>query len=1038
MPHLSLTLLGSLAITLDDRPVTHLESDKVRALLVRLALEPERIFRREALSALFWPEAAPAHAAQNLRQALYNLRCALGDAFLLATSQTVQFNAAGDVEVDVLTWQRLWAEVQNHRHRHRQTCRYCLERLAQAVTLYRGDLLAGFTLKGCPEFDDWITIERERLHVQALEAFTLLAQAAERRGDYPAAQAYIRQQLALEPWQEAAHRHLMRLLASDGWRVAALEQFEICRRILAEELGLAPTEETRALYEQIRTGAPLPTGTTLPSVLVPDLPAQLTSFIGRETELALLAERLSDPAYRLITLTGPGGIGKTRLALQAAAAQADQFADGVCWLPLADTEDATDVALAIAHALGFKFSGAQDIWSQLLHALHNERRELLLVLDNFEHLLPLGGAELVLRLLRTAPRITLLITSRERLNLQAESVLSLQGLGCEELTDGVSLSEAAQLFAERAGRARMGFTLTAGQSPAVVEICRLLEGSPLGIELAATWVGDMPLERIADAIKSTLDFLASTSPDLPARHRSLRAVFDQAWSLLSAEERSALMQVAVFRGGFGAEAAQQVAGVSAPTLASLSRKSLLAPEASLARYRLHADIRYYAAEKLEAQQHAAQVRARHATFFADFVRQRESVLRGSQQNQAQAEIEQELQNVLAAWQWGLAGGDVALLARLAHGLFVFYESKSWFKEGTRVFQPAIEQMQDAAPADPTAAHLLRQLLARQAVFYRQLSQYDYASGLIEEGLALSGLPSDEDQAFLLYQKAWVAFLQAQYAQAQMWTEASLEIYQAMEHAMGIGDCLYMLGWTAYELGDFAQAEALCREAQAVCEQAGYTWGVQYAIYGLGLVQRARGDYAAAWQSFLRNLTFCEEIGYPWGIAQARINLGLVALTQDDAQTAADCFQKSLVIGERINNLWVVAQSYKGLSEAALKRRDVPAAQTLAQRGLALYQQMQDRDGMADCLLLLSGTAQETGDMAGAWRDLEAAEAYIRASENGFRAARALYRRAQILLQEGASAQARALLEETLRHPACERHIYDRAAAALSTLVLSAI
>jgi len=1017
---LILCYFGSLAITLDGRPVTRLESDKVRGLLARLALEPERAFRRETLSALFWPDAPASRAAQNLRQALYALRQAIGDVYLLVTPQTVQFNAAADVRVDVLTWRALLRETQTHHHRRRETCRPCLARLAQALDLYRGDLLAGFVLKDCPEFEDWLTIERERLHVQALESLTLLADDAERRGDYPTAQAYLRRQLALEPWQEEAHRQLMRLLALEGRRAAALEQYELCRTTLSDELGLAPTEETRALETRIRAGVTLPAVLHLP----PDLPAQLTSFVGRARELALLEEHLTNPTTRLITLTGPGGVGKTRLALQIAAALADQFADGVAWAPLSEARDETDLALAVAQALRLSLAGAQALRAQLLHALRRDRREVLLVLDNFEQLLP-AGAGLVLDILRAAPHLTLLVTSRERLNLQAEAVLPLDGLALT--AEAGEVSEAARLFAERAGHARLGFTVAADQQAAVADICRMLAGSPLGIELAAAWAGDLAPERIAAEIRGTLDFLASAQPDLPERHCSLRAVFAGSWKLLTEAEQAALMQVAAFRGGFRPEAAQAVAGVSAPTLRALAHKSLLVWDEAHGRYAVHNDIRYYALEKLEAQPSLAQqVRARHAAFFADFLCRREGALRGPQQAPVQAEIEPDLPNLLAAWEWALARRDTALLARLVHGLFAFYESKAWFREGVRILQPALDWAGEAGGADPDAARLLRRLLGRQAALHRQMGQYEQALALIEAGLALPGLPSDEEHAFLLLQRAWVAFLQAQYVQARTWAEEGLARYRALGQPAGSGDGLALLGWTAYELGDYAAAEALCREAQAACEQTGYAWGVQYAVYGLGLVKRAQGDYATAQQCFRKNLAFCEQIGYLWGVAQAHINLGLTALAQGEAPAAEGFFRQSLSLSESIEHRWGIAQSYKGLGEVALAGGDCDAARAWAQRSLALYQQMQDRDGQADCLLILSAAAQGCGDRAAAWQALEQAEALIRASENGFRAARALCRRAELLLWEGATAQAEALFAETRRHPACEAHIRQRA------------
>jgi len=353
----------------------------------------------------------------------------------------------------------------------------------------------------------------------------------------------------------------------------------------------------------------------------------------------------------------------------------------------------------------------------------------------------------------------------------------------------------------------------------------------------------------------------------------------------------------------------------------------------------------------------------------------------------------------------------------------------------RILQPALDWAGEAGGADPDAARhqalLLRRLLGRQAALHRQMGQYEQALALLEAGLALPGLPSDEEHAFLLLQRAWVAFLQAQYAQARTWAEAGLARYRALGQLAGGGDGLALLGWTAYELGDYAAAEALCREAQAVCEQTGYAWGVQYAVYGLGLVKRAQGDYATAQQCFRENLAFCEQIGYLGGMAQAHINLGLTALAQGEAEAAEGVFRQSLTLSESIEHRWGIAQSYKGLGEVTLAGGDCPAAQTWAQRSLALYQQMQDHDGQGDCLLILSAAAQGRGARAAAWQALEQAEALIRASENGFRAARALCRRAELLLWEGQTAQAEALFAETRRHPACEAHICARAAAGMA-------
>jgi DNA-binding SARP family transcriptional activator len=337
MSHLTLSTFGTLRVALDGTPITSFATDKVRALLVFLAVEATYPHRRETLAHLLWPDLPDRDARHNLSQALWHLRQALAERdsatpLLLMSRDTVQFNPRRSLSVDVTEFTRLLSACDTCTATTLATCAVCLPRLQQAAALYQGDFLAHLTLGDDSPFDEWALHWRERLHQQALRLFGTLADLAEQRGDDEEARAFLTRQLALEPWREEAHRALMRLLARRGERSAALAQYATCRRVLADELGIEPAPETTQMYEQIRDMPALPDA---PAPL--RLPTPTTAFLGRARELADLAARLTDPACRVLTLLGPGGIGKTRLALQTAADLAPHpaFPGGVVWVPLA-------------------------------------------------------------------------------------------------------------------------------------------------------------------------------------------------------------------------------------------------------------------------------------------------------------------------------------------------------------------------------------------------------------------------------------------------------------------------------------------------------------------------------------------------------------------------------------------------------------------------------------------------------------------------------------------------------------------------------
>ncbi len=577
---LCLELLGKPRLTLGGQPLTGLVSAKAQALLFYLAVT-RQAHSREKLAGLLWSDLPEDKARQNLRVALSALRQFVPE-HLETTRQSVACRPC-------------WLDVQAFEQKLAPET-WSISTAQEAVKLYRGSFLEDFTLGGAPLFEEWALLERERLRQLALDTLHCLADAYLEEGAYAAGVSAARQALRLEPWREETHRLLMRLLACSGQRALALKQYETCRQILAQELNAEVSVETSALYKEIKAEAE---GQKTPAALS-SLPAPLTSFVGREAELARLAGLLRSDDCRLLTLTGVGGIGKTRLALEAARQFAPPemtlFPDGVFFISLEEVTCATWLVPALAQALRFALVEKRDPLEQLCAFLRP--KALLLVLDDFEHLVSSAG--MLVEILHAALGVKLLITSREALNLYEEWVFPVEGLPLppEGISAEVEQNAAVQLFAQRARRAHLGFSLQ-HELYAVARICRLVEGMPLGIELAASRTRTLSCETIVGAIAHNLDALSVTYQDLPPRHRSLRAVFEHSWNMLAEPEQAVLARLSALRGDFDFAAAEAMAGANVRILSALTERSLLRRTLT-GRYEMHELLRQFCAEKLAA------------------------------------------------------------------------------------------------------------------------------------------------------------------------------------------------------------------------------------------------------------------------------------------------------------------------------------------------------------------------------------------------------------------------------------------------------
>jgi predicted ATPase/DNA-binding SARP family transcriptional activator len=1035
---LALYLLGPPRVELDGEPV-HVGRSKAVALLAYLAVERRR-HGRDALATLLWSEFDQRGARAELRRMLSVLNRTLGKEWLETDRATAGLGPEADLWLDVEQFRRRLAVCEAAGQPVDEACESCLPLLSEAVELYRDDFMASFTLPDAPAFDEWQRFQVQGLRDELGSALERLARCHSAGGESETAIAYAQRWLALDPLRESAHRGLMRLYAQTGRRTAALRQYRECVRVLEGELGVPPSAETTALYERIqvkRAGREEPgEPTTGKEALAPthlhNLPPQPTPFVGREEELDQVARRLDDPACRLLTLVGPGGVGKTRLALTAAERQltrrqTNPFPNGVFFVPLAPVSGPELLVPTIANALNIAFYSGGDAKQQLLTYLRE--KQLLLVLDNFEHLLspppvrsapprdavaispkgneaplsspaaggdaplsspPLGGIEggtgLVAAILEAAPGIKILVTSREALNLQGEWFHPVGGMRypagdeAEDEETDVSLEgyDALALFAQSARRARPGFDL-AQERQQVVRICRLVEGMPLAIEMAAAWLKALSPGQIVHELERGLDIMSSSLRGVPTRHRSMRAVFDHSWNLLSAPERAVMGALSVFRGGFQADAAAAVAGASLPTLVGLVEKSLLrrAPES---RYQVHELLRQYAAEKLHADlEEEERIRDRHAGYYVAFLQARVVALKGQRQRSALREIQAEVDNARTAWDWAVERRRVAWLDQAMEGFFLFFEWRGRYQEGEVACRRATERLGEMWSGDEL--RLLARLLAWRSLFSGYLGHFKAVRAQAEQSLALLDRPElaehdvRPERAFALRQMGDTAWWSDDRDQDRRTLEQSLALYRELSDRWGTATALHSLGLRAWNDGAMEPARQAYAESLAIRGALGDLKGVADTLFELCAVYWVQGHLEQAEHLARESIAIQSDPDAPVGLPGGLCNLGFALMLRGQFFEAQDAFEEAAAIA---NDLGVIplyayyasmqgrAQMHLGHYDKALARAQT--ATNLLPEGLwALF---------ADAQALLGELALSGESYAGAQRWLQASFAAL--------------------------------------------------------------
>lgn len=926
MDALYISGLGSPQILLNGQ-VVEIKRRKAVALLVYLAVEG-RSQSREFLSGLFWPEYDQSRAYAYLRRTLWELSNVLGDGWLEVSRESIGIRTPENFQIDINQFVGLIQAVKKHEHPSAEPCEQCIDPLESAIHLYRGDFLEGFSLSNCPQFDNWQFLQTELLRRMFQDAIQELVDILEQRDRIGQAIPYTQLWLATDNLNERAHRKLMKLFAKNDQVHAALRQFEVCQTVLKKELDLTPETETTDLYNQIRkrrsSASPLEVGqksillskgnrtswleqilsSPIRVAIETNLPIQTTPFIGRDEEIRKIYGLLYNPDCWLLTLTGIGGIGKTRLAIQVGQELSEAFPDGIYFVSLEGMKTISALVPKIAETLGLSFHPQEgSLNTQLISFLRD--KSLLIIFDNFEEFV--SEAAILNQMHAATASVKFLVTSRERLEISSEWVFEVQGLDYPELDiasfDEVHRYHAIELFSHTARRTSSRFQISEENYREIVAITQFVEGLPLGLEMAASWVNLLSPREILAEIRINLDFLKTELLDTPLRQRRMRAVLDYSWKCLNREEQFALAMLSVFQGGFTWVAAEKIAGVSLADLKKFMDRSFVRRK-DTGGYHIHELMRQYALEKLcQSPENFKNTRDRHAVYYCVALGSWGNGLKGPDQVELLPVIRREIDNIQAAWVWVTQEKQIEQIKMGLEGLCYFYLRTLRNQEGLQACQLGLAALEGAeAECQPEIRVIL---LAWKSIFCLNLDDHETAGNSIDSALEMMAEFGKKRNGFtplsaqLFITKAIIENYLGNRESAIEYYDHAFEIYRRLQDFSGFsylmlraldtggvtsektfqylaeaiqfkrksGDffnaayLLYMYCMVvAYHLGQPVQAAALMQESCEIFERLGDPLSKEMSLVTVDPILNINGNYHQLLKVREKKLAYARERG----------------------------------------------------------------------------------------------------------------------------------------------------------------------------------
>lgn len=917
MSTVKLSLLGPFVLNVKDKPV-RLPTRKAESLLAYLVLHRE-VHHRERIASMFWGDSPDELARRSLRTALASLRKELGENLIMSDRETIQLNPEFP----------LWVDVDQMEKQAKQVISGDSQGILDP-SLYQDDLLNDF-------YDEWILEERAYYRDLAVNALLRSAQSLRSEGEYSRTIALSQKILSLDPVNERAYQNLIFCYGALGDRSAALKSYEECAFQLQEILGVQPAEDTNTLYEQVKRS---PSGGLPPSHVKSNLPVSLTSFIGREQELKTLHDIFKKT--RLLTLTGVGGCGKTRLAIELAAQMAERFADGIWWIGLASIQDEKLLAQTVKKILGIPDRQNASAEESILKFLQS--RHALLVLDNCEHVIS-SCAHLVEEILTGCPEVKILATSREAFNIQGEIAWLVPSLSVPpaDQTENLLSWECPRLFLERARSYRADLEVTEANSQALLRICRGLEGIPLAVELAASRVKTLSLEQLAARLDDKLNLLTTGSRTAQPRQQTLRAAIDWSYDLLSEPERIIFRRLSVLAGNWTLDATGGVTSFNGTQPAQaldmithLLDKSLLVVDTreGEVRYRMLEIIRQYAFEKLEQAGEVGKCQHQHVSYYTELAQRANPRWYSAEQSHLIKKFDAEYPNLRVALAHGLETSsdptDFLLGIRLACALGPFWNLIAEYNEGQIWLKKAIDKI-DMVLAESDAGSVHR-----------------------TEFLSL--------KAKALYEYGFLVWFQSNYDKARTIFLECSRLYEELQDSTGLAYSNMFLAHSTWGLGERDLARRMWTKSLEQFKKANEQWGAGMVHSFRGRAEREASNYEQAEWEYHQCLRYFGAVGDDWGQGIGFSHLGMMAFQKSDPQQAMSLFEQRLRTAKKAGFRQSIAYSNFLIGMAAWKLGQPEQVRSYMREALSYMYDISNYATLAECLLGLAWTHAEQGNL----------------------------------------------------------------------------
>lgn len=910
---LAFQFLGPPQLILENEPI-NVNRRSIVALLAYLAVDDsrqaKRTYTRESLSALLWPDYDQVKAFTNLRHTLWEIQKTFGPDWLITNRETIGLQAAANIWVDVHRFESLLSE-----SRAQDDVSLRIPLLTECVKLYRHHFLAGFTLKKAPTFDEWSITKADELRHKQVEALTLLTEDCCLLGDAESAIQHARRLVTLDPLNESAHRLLMQVSSQVGQQNAALKQYQTFAQTLRKELNIDPQPETRALYKQIRKGGikQFQAGTQRETKSPRNnLPHRLTTFIGREQEQTEIIHLIAK--YRLVTLVGAGGVGKSRLALQVGEKSLKDFSDGVWLVELAPLTESTLVPQAVCTALALTQKGNTPILKILTD--HLALKKALLILDNCEHLID-TSAQLAETLLQACPDLHILATSREALGIEGEHRYIAPSLSLPRMHggfDAIVESEAVKLFLERAKTVIPNFELSQANAPFIALICKRLDGIALAIELAAARVRLMKLDEIVERLDDAFQLLTGGSRTALPRHQTLRGTLDWSYGLLSEKEQTLLRRLSVFMGGWTLEIAEDVCGDQRilELLTHLVDKSLIfvnQENGNPTRYYLHETIRQYAREKLIESDEYMKWHNKHRDVYLAFVERTEPEFIRAQQKKYLDAMEAEIDNLRSAIRWSIENDHAEQALRFCSASINFWNRRGHAAEAVVLCKDTLNSIQKNDNIKTTA--LYASVVAEVWWFKRILepmmprSDKSILASLIDVREVFEALNDyDSVGSVIAFISLWEYFVKINdFDAAENCIHAYHKRVKQAGYLWGIANSKWPMGYLLIAKGDVVSGLAWLQDALNLYVQIGDVWSAQQISNATMYFKILRGELDEAMELSKQLLLFYDDYGDLYGVSSIYLWMGDIALVQGQYEVARQNYSSAADCAREIYDPW---------------------------------------------------------------------------------------------------------------------------------------